>query len=143
MAVTALPGLARVEGGMDEAPTPPERLPRGLLRQYQDSLYRFRFGGRTVELRVDEPSPELREVHAAHGAAPPAFLTAWNPASRPMDEEENARRNRALREDARLLGRPVLDGEGAAADGSWAEESFLILGLSLSAARELARRYGQ
>src|SRR5262249_11528972 len=80
----------------------------------------------------------------AHGVTEWAFVTAANPGSRRLSDEENARRNEALRE--RLRGRAVkLDaGRGVGTVGDWpAEPSFLALGLGEAEARAVAAEFGQ
>lgn len=73
-----------------------------------------------------------------------AFITAWNPCSQPLPEEENRRRQRML-EDALREGKwRYFPGAGVPEDNSWqAEESFLIAGISLEDALELGKRFEQ
>ena len=70
------------------------------------------------------PRP-LRRLLARHDCGEWTFVTAWNPASVPLTDAENARRNAALR--AELERRwTALAGVGAGEDASWTpEESFL------------------
>jgi uncharacterized protein DUF3293 len=73
-----------------------------------------------------------------------AYLTAYNPASRRLAEEENARRQRELVETVRDRGLAFLDGEGIGEDAQWpAEPSILILGIESDDARALGRQFGQ
>ena len=68
-----------------------------------------------------------------------AFITAWNPRSRPLPRWRNERRQRAL---ARLLPLALL-GAGIGEDVSWAEESLLAFGVAAGRARRIARQFGQ
>jgi hypothetical protein len=71
-------------------------------------------------------------------------LTAYNPASRKLDKEENVRRQRELIDAVRDRGLAFLEGEGIGADTRWpAEPSILILGIESDAARALGRQFGQ
>ena len=73
-----------------------------------------------------------------------AYLTAYNPASRKLDKEENVRRQRELIDAVRDRGLAFLEGEGIGADTGWpAEPSILILGIESDAARALGRQFGQ
>jgi hypothetical protein len=73
-----------------------------------------------------------------------AYLTAYNPASRRLAEEENARRQRELVETVQGRGLAFLDGEGIGEDPQWpAEPSILVLGIRSDDARALGRQFGQ
>jgi hypothetical protein len=73
-----------------------------------------------------------------------AYVTAYNPASRPRAEEENVRRQQELVDAVRDRGLAFLDGEGIGEDSSWpAEPSILILGIESDDARALGRQFGQ
>lgn len=73
-----------------------------------------------------------------------AFITAWNPGSQPLPEEENRRRQSRL-EDALREGKwGYFQGAGVPEEGGWqAEESFLVAGISLEDALGLGKRFGQ
>src|ERR1700686_1376496 len=67
-----------------------------------------------------------------------AYVTAYNPASRRLAEEENVRRQQELVDAVRESGLAFLDGEGIGEDAGWpAEPSILILGIESDAARAL------
>jgi hypothetical protein len=73
-----------------------------------------------------------------------AYLTAYNPASRRLAEEENVRRQQELVDAVRDRGLTFLDGEGIGEDAQWpAEPSILILGIESEDARALGRQFGQ
>jgi hypothetical protein len=73
-----------------------------------------------------------------------AYLTAYNPASQRLAEEENVRRQRELVDAVRDRGLTFLDGEGIGDDAQWpAEPSILILGIESDDARALGRQFGQ
>jgi hypothetical protein len=73
-----------------------------------------------------------------------AFVTAYNPASKPLAHEENARRHQELADTVRDRGLAFLDGEGVGEDERWpAEPSILILGIEPDDARALGRQFGQ
>lgn len=73
-----------------------------------------------------------------------ALLTACNPASRISADHENLQRQAALCAEVRQLAYPFVLGENVAEAGDWpVEASLCILGLSLSEACALGRKYGQ
>jgi hypothetical protein len=73
-----------------------------------------------------------------------AYVTAYNPASCRLSEEENIRRQRELVDAVRDRGLAFLDGEGTGEDARWSPEpSILILGIGLEDARALGRQFGQ
>jgi predicted Rossmann fold nucleotide-binding protein DprA/Smf involved in DNA uptake len=70
------------------------------------------------------------------------FVTAWNPLSVEFGKKQNLARNQALKGD--LSNYQILEGEGRDINGEWQpERSFLVLGISLRTAKEIARKYGQ
>jgi hypothetical protein len=72
-----------------------------------------------------------------------AYVTAYNPESQPLDEEDNVKHQEALVEAVRARGLPFLCGKGIAEDGTWVEPSILILGIESDDARALGRQFGQ
>ena len=93
--------------------------------------------------RVGEPNDALDELLESHGVREAAFVTGSNPGSKPRPAAENQAANERLLESQRLLARTCLEGEGRATDKSWAERSFLILGIPLPEAEALGRSFGQ
>lgn len=71
------------------------------------------------------------------------ILTAWNPASRPLDPEDNARRNIDLAASLRTLGCRWWPAEGRARDGDWAEASLAVADLPAKEALRLGALFGQ
>ncbi|HET7402517.1 MAG TPA: DUF3293 domain-containing protein, partial [Usitatibacter sp.] len=112
-----------------------------LLDLYRESTYRFCDDGGIVALRIGVPSAALRALMQSRGVATAAYLTAWNPASEPLPFEVNRERNDRLRAELRSMGYEYLDGEGGKDD--WLEESYLVPGMSLEDAHDLASRHGQ
>lgn len=71
-----------------------------------------------------------------------AFVTASNPGSVPLPDDENARRYAALL--SAVAGRPHFTGEGVGDAGDWPPEaSVLVLGVTEAEAAALSRRFGQ
>ncbi len=93
-------------------------------------------------LRIGEQLPALSAFLAEKNLDHWAFLTAWNPGSEILPEEENIRRNAELALD--LADYLVLEGEGGDPNHNWEPEiSFWVGGISQENALMLARKYGQ
>lgn len=98
----------------------------------------------TFTLRIGQPCPILDEILKAGEYQGAAFITAWNPYSQLLSKEENSRRQLSLLTDIESQGLANINGIGQHHDNGWpGEESILILGLNLDAARDLSRKYDQ
>ena len=118
-------------------------IPAQTLEAYRQSDYRV-FATPPFVLRVDEPSAALRAVHARHGVACSAFVSACNPFSHRLEEACNAARHRALQQALARDHLPFIEGAGGHPDNGWpSEPSVLVLALTLQAARALAERLEQ
>lgn len=99
-------------------------------------------GGREIVLRIGEASVALAEL--LREGVEWAFVTASNPASRPLTAEENERRHDMLIERVRAAGRQSYPGEGRGDDGRWpAERSLFIRDIGEESARRLGIEFGQ
>lgn len=125
---------------MDPTPTPGAEAERARLEQaYLRTTYA---AGLSLKLRVGQPHPFLDEMMAFRGLNEYAYLTAWNPGSRPLPEAENRERQERLK--AALRGRhPLVEGIATADDGAWREESILVLGIPREEALAVGRAFGQ
>ncbi len=95
-------------------------------------------------LRVGLASAELLAAHKRRRTDCSAFLTACNPFSQPLDAAANAARQAALAKE--LSGRSLafLPGVGQHPSNGWpGEDSFLVFGLTLEAAKALGTRLEQ
>ncbi|MBK6856851.1 MAG: DUF3293 domain-containing protein [Microthrixaceae bacterium] len=71
-------------------------------------------------------------------------ITAHNPESVQLSDEENQRRHDELVEALIAAGRVVVPAAGQGLDGRWpAEESVAVRGIDTAAAVELGRQFGQ
>ena len=113
-----------------------------ILEAYRSTTYVVD-GGR-VAMRIDEYSDSLARTCADFGVRTAAFITAWNPFSRPLGIADNRALNASLESDIRSRNLQFLDGEGVAGDGSdWKEASFLVLGITRDEAYALGVAYQQ
>jgi hypothetical protein len=113
------------------------------VQAYLETEYRVH-GEPGFTLRVGQASAELlgalrqREVDCA------AFVTACNPFSQVFDNVANAARQIALARQLTEQGLAFAYGVGKHPSSKWTgEESFLVFGLGLEAAKELGARLDQ
>jgi hypothetical protein len=97
-----------------------------------------------IRLRIGDSHSEMDKLLRDHGVRNWAYITAYNPASKPLDETENARRQDLLEEEILLAGYTVYRGAGIPDTDSWTpERSVLVLGIEQNSAVILAKKYGQ
>jgi hypothetical protein len=115
-----------------------------LIETYRLAEYRvFRADGPFV-LRVGVHSPKLASLLSESESASAAFITAWNPFSRPAEADANEKTLASLREELVASGCPVLNGFGEDPSGRYAgEPSFLAIGINLECAAALGTKYRQ
>ena len=115
------------------------------LTAYRRAFYRADAGeGPEIEIRVGKRTPALDALLEGKGKRRWAFLTACNPGARRLGASENRVRSNALRISLRRRGFLFLEGRGGSDAGDWPEEaSFLVVGIALSEAEQLRRRFGQ
>lgn len=133
-----------VRGGGDARVPPDGSGQDPLIGSFLQTTYRVNAGpAGAIDIRVGSTCPALDDLLVRHGATGWAFITAWNPMSRPLPQEEN--RARAAQLAAELRGRFVLfDGAGIGDAGDWPpEESLLVLGIDEAEAVAIAIRYRQ
>jgi hypothetical protein len=115
-----------------------------LWEAYRRTTYVARTADGDIPINPGRRSPALDGLLNERRLREWAYLTAYNPASRKLAEEENVRRQRELIDTVRDRGLAFLEGEGIGADADWpAEPSILILGIESDDARALGRQFGQ
>lgn len=119
--------------------------PRPRLREaYMNTTYRVIAVPRPIDIRIDQTNVALEQLLLDHGVSEWAFVTASNPQSRALSDEENRRRNDELKNTLRAQRWRYVDAAGVPDRGGWPPEtSVLILGMGRPAAQVLARRWGQ
>ncbi|WP_336619435.1 DUF3293 domain-containing protein [Ramlibacter sp.] len=95
-------------------------------------------------MRIGEFSPDLLVAQERHKSECSAFITACNPYSQVLDGPGNSLRQAELVQELAFRGIAFLEGIGQHPSNAWAsEESFLVFGISLEAAKALGRRFEQ
>lgn len=116
---------------------------KAMVQAYLETEYRV-FGNAPFTLKIGISSPALAALHKAHRVTSSAYITACNPFSQVFDEAANVKRQKAFA--GKLQTQPLvfIDGIGQHPSNKWrGEPSFLVLGLSLEAAKALGVTYGQ
>ena len=101
------------------------------------------FADRKVVLRVGEPNPDLEDLIVSEGATTAAFVSAANPRGEKRPDTENGVANAALQSFVSAAGYPHYWGEGRDPFGSWAEPSFLVIGIYRANAEALGQLFEQ
>ena len=118
-------------------------LPRPLIQAYRET--HFRVGAPfDFTMLVNQHSQSLASVHDRFGAKASAFITACNPLGAELTVDENDIRQRSFAAELTNRGLIYFEGVGQHPTGDWlGENSFLIIGLELENAKELARQMEQ
>ena len=113
------------------------------IRAYRETNYNVH-GESAFTLNVGIASPALRALYAARHIDSCAFVTACNPFSQQITARANAARQKALARKLARRGLQIINGIGQHPSGSWdGEASFLVLKLSLDAAKKMGKRLEQ
>lgn len=92
-------------------------------------------------LRIGEENDDARILMASFGVTTAAFLTAWNPGSHQLDDDENDLRQAELLREIESRRLNYLVGQGQRDD--WIEYSYFVLGVSREEAVELGNLFEQ
>lgn len=104
---------------------------------FRQTTYRVHAPTGTIDIHIGERPLALSE-HCW------AFLTAYNPLPRNLEDVENQRRQQRFLTQLEREGWTFYPGEGRSDDGSWPPEpSVLVLGATLEQATALAAAYEQ
>jgi hypothetical protein len=113
------------------------------IQAYRETEYRVD-GNQPFALWIGRDSAALAVIHTRHRVDCSAYLTACNPYSQPLDEATNARRHADLGQELRQRSLIAFEGVGQHPSNQWpGEASYLILGLTLEAAKVLGHRLEQ
>ena len=111
---------------------------------YRRTHYEVQTPAGPMLLRIDEPCPRLRTVHAELGVSESVFLTASNPQSVPQCPPRNAVAQARLDQRLAALELTIWPGWGRDPEGKWpAEQSLFVAGLDRDTAAGLAREFDQ
>jgi hypothetical protein len=111
-----------------------------LASAYRAARYVAATPAGALAVAVGAPAPALE---AAIEADSFAFITAWNPASRPRDEDANRNADLALVAQLGMLESRRWPMRASAPDGDWGEPGWLLAGIDPESLDRLARAFGQ
>lgn len=112
-------------------------IPKDLINAYLETEYRV-LGEMPFTIQVGRMSSDLLEGHKRHKVECSTFVTAWNPYSQQVNDAKNRELQAAFAKELTNRGLHFVEGIGQHPSGQWAgEESYLIFGLTLEAAKVL------
>ena len=98
----------------------------------------------SITFKIGQESRELKKVFEDANVSCAAFITAWNPYSRPTAQEDNIKNQNLLIERINKAGLRFIDGVGQDPSGQWpGEPSLLVLGMPRHEAIRLGAEFGQ
>jgi Protein of unknown function (DUF3293) len=114
-----------------------------IVTAYAETEFRV-LGDPAFTLRCDRASPELVKAMHARTVNCATFITAANPYSRRYSDADNAKSLALLKVELASRSLPYVPGLGIHPSGECpGEESLLVYGLALEAARTLGAQYQQ
>ncbi|MCV2422733.1 DUF3293 domain-containing protein [Paucibacter sp. DJ4R-1] len=115
----------------------------GLVQAYRETDFRVH-GDDPFTLNVDEACPALAAAHKRYGVNCSAYITAWNPLGIDQEIGVNTQRNMDLAAELRTRSLASFEGIGQHPSNQQpGEESYLIFGLTLEAAKTLGTKWEQ
>ena len=110
---------------------------------YRTAVYGVFSGSREIRFRIGENNAEIEALLGEFKAERFALITAYNPRSKELPEEENLIRQEELSGDLCDAGYGFLQGYGADENDSWIEPSLFVLDISEETAVSFAGKYEQ
>ncbi|MFT5176580.1 MAG: hypothetical protein ACI8W7_004776 [Gammaproteobacteria bacterium] len=116
-----------------------------LIEAYRAARYEVDVRGKVLVIGLGQPLPAALDAYLlAHDIAIAAFLSAANPRSMALPDQQNSRRHTALLAALSTLGLSWLDANGCDATGQWpSEPSVLALGIERQQAMHIAEQFEQ
>lgn len=110
---------------------------------YKNAEYQVTTPDGWVAFKIGEYNHNLDQLLDANIVDTAALITAWNPLGKMSGIEANHQANHSLELAIQEMGLPYYLGSGSDPKGSWKEDSYLVMGIGLSKARELGDVYQQ
>ena len=114
-----------------------------IIQAYLETNYRVQ-AVPSFTLHIGTVSSDLLTLYGRHKVDCAAFITAWNPFSQDVSEAENIERQQSLATELTRRSLSFFKGIGQHPSNNWiGEESFLVLGLNLEAAKTMGIHFEQ
>lgn len=113
------------------------------VEAYKRTDYSVIVNNKSFILKIDEPNPDWISFLKEKDQSFYFYITAWNPYSILVSQDENKRANLELESKLESLRLLVFDGIGRSRDSDWYEDSFCALGGNIDLAIQLGRDYRQ
>ena len=116
-----------------------------LLAAYYATHYQVRYAEGEFTLHIGQASAALEKLLQARGYQEAVFITACNPHSQLCSAKENqAAQQRLYQVLSQYHTCTILPGKGIDPQEQWpGEDSYLVLGLNLEAAKAIGRQFAQ
>lgn len=115
-----------------------------LIAHYTHAHYRIGTSVESITLRIDQHSLPLTQFLAASNQSRAAIISAYNPCSELLSDEENLAAHEALRNSLMHHTYPVVESLNIDPAGVWpAEKSFFIPGIDINIAKSLGQQFRQ
>ena len=115
---------------------------QGLLDAFMQSQYVIN-DIPSSPLIIGKHNVEVDDLLKRHNSEYGIFITAWNPYSRQMSEQDNDHKQSQLIASIDNTMHHVYDAIGQSQDKQWQESSLFITNMTLEQGHELAKQYGQ
>lgn len=109
---------------------------------YQNAQYVV-LSSPSIELSIGQRSIPLDQLLTKYQQSKACFITACNPWGKVQAEGFNHEKMTELEKDLLKTKLPYFHGFGSNSEGTWGEESFLIIGIDKQDASQLGRQYEQ
>jgi hypothetical protein len=115
-----------------------------LLEAYKRTQFIVDLPDRQTVICHGKRNNVIEQILSEHAAKTGAFVTAHNPRSQRLSDDQNRERHRLLIADVEKQSFAYLTGRGVGEDHSWpAEESLFVIGTTHDQATALGTKYGQ
>jgi len=122
-----------------------------LLTHYFQAHYQVSYQGRSITFRVEEQNAELAQLLREQKANSALFVTAFNPYSQRLSDDENFTRNQMLELKLRHLNKRYFSGYGTGGENAadnrqhkWPKElSHLVLDIEKEEAQRWLHEFAQ
>ena len=119
-------------------------IPKNLIASYRGTNYQIGTGFDSISLRIDQYSEPLIKLLVASEQPCAAIISAYNPCSQQLSNEENLTAHESLRNYLSRHSYSMIESLNIdPTDRGPTEKSFFVPGLDLNTARSLGQQFNQ